>query len=238
MLFKADLVHEVTGPAGECIATLENDQFAEILTRFRKKNEEAAPLTLNDYDRLTLQTYQRLIGSLERYQHFIELGFSDHQKRPASQLLAMSLEAAAPQSKGITLKIENQALLEALDARLSYWPHKLYGIFSNVLMNAVKYTPAGGDVSVKFELAQQDGKDVLLFSVSDTGIGILPEDQANVIEGKRGQNALAQNIPGTGYGLQRVKKVVKGLRITSPLQPENIERPGTRIVCSLYLTPA
>jgi len=83
---------------------------------------------------------------------------------------------------------------------------KIKQILLNLLSNAVKFTPAGGRVSVKATPA--DGS--VEISVSDTGIGIAPEDQEVIFEEFR-QVApdYAQKREGTGLGLTLTKKFVE-----------------------------
>jgi PAS domain S-box-containing protein len=76
-------------------------------------------------------------------------------------------------------------------------------ILINLLSNAVKFTPPGGRITVRARLAQ-DG-DVLL-SVSDTGIGIAPENLAKALAPfSQVDNALTRRHAGTGLGLPLVR---------------------------------
>jgi signal transduction histidine kinase len=81
----------------------------------------------------------------------------------------------------------------------------LDSILRNLVGNAIKYTPAGGQVSVECE---SEGKDVIL-RVADTGIGISKEDLAHIGEEFfRAKNAHLQGFPGTGLGMSIVKQYV------------------------------
>jgi signal transduction histidine kinase len=83
---------------------------------------------------------------------------------------------------------------------------KVKQILLNLLSNAVKFTPAGGRVGLTATAAEG----VITIAVSDTGIGIAPEDQAAIFEEFRqvGRNdARAQE--GTGLGLTLAKKFVE-----------------------------
>jgi len=83
---------------------------------------------------------------------------------------------------------------------------KIRQILLNLLSNAVKFTPEGGRVGVTATAA--DG--VLTISVSDTGIGIAPEDQAAIFEEFRQVGVSgAQRSEGTGLGLTLAKKFVE-----------------------------
>ncbi|HVZ43143.1 MAG TPA: 7TM diverse intracellular signaling domain-containing protein [Ramlibacter sp.] len=78
-------------------------------------------------------------------------------------------------------------------------------IFGNLLANAIKYSPQGGEV--RFSV-RRDGEGVTVFEVSDQGIGIPAEEIAHLFESfHRASNVGA--IPGTGLGLAIVKNAVQ-----------------------------
>jgi len=86
-------------------------------------------------------------------------------------------------------------------------PQKLKQILINLLSNAVKFTPAGGKVAVRSWFDAQDG---YVIEVSDTGIGIAPEDIPKALTPfRRGENALAGEYEGTGLGLSLTKSFVE-----------------------------
>jgi two-component system phosphate regulon sensor histidine kinase PhoR len=79
-------------------------------------------------------------------------------------------------------------------------------ILVNLVGNAVKYTPAGGQVTVGL---CQTGDEAFV-TVTDTGIGIPPEAQAHLFEEfYRAPNAREAKIIGTGLGLAIVKRLVE-----------------------------
>jgi two-component system phosphate regulon sensor histidine kinase PhoR len=81
-------------------------------------------------------------------------------------------------------------------------------VAGNLIDNAVKYTPAGGRVSVLLQPREQR----VLFEVVDTGIGLSPEDQERVFERfYRVDRARSRDLGGTGLGLSIVKNTVKNL---------------------------
>lgn len=91
---------------------------------------------------------------------------------------------------------------------------KLQQIISNLLSNALKFTPEGGRVRVRGQLLD-DGKSFELV-IEDTGIGIPLEDQAAVFEKFRqgrsvpGQkDAMTREYGGTGLGLSIVKELTR-----------------------------
>ena len=80
-------------------------------------------------------------------------------------------------------------------------------ILLNLLSNAVKFTPEEGCVTA-FAHAGNDGG--MVFGVSDTGVGIAPEDQQRVFDSfGQGKHDVAIADKGTGLGLAIVKGLVE-----------------------------
>jgi signal transduction histidine kinase len=83
---------------------------------------------------------------------------------------------------------------------------RLAQLLDNLISNAVKFTPAGGRVSV--HLSARDG--LVRFEVSDTGIGISEQEREQLFERFfRSQSALERQIQGTGLGLYISKAIVE-----------------------------
>jgi len=83
---------------------------------------------------------------------------------------------------------------------------KIKQILLNLLSNAVKFTPEGGRVDV--DAVSADG--AVEVSVSDTGIGIAPQDQETIFEEFRQVGTdYAQKREGTGLGLTLTRKFVE-----------------------------
>jgi GAF domain-containing protein len=103
---------------------------------------------------------------------------------------------------GITLDV-------AVDERLGDFvgdERKIKQVLLNLLSNAVKFTPEGGRIGINAR--QTDGS--IKISVSDTGIGISPEDQAKIFEEFRQVGTdYAHKTEGTGLGLTLAKKFVE-----------------------------
>lgn len=79
---------------------------------------------------------------------------------------------------------------------------KLELILSNLISNAFKYTPAGGSVVLKFDVHDAD----MRFSVSDTGIGISPDELANIFQ-QGYRTSTAVDVKGNGLGLYFVRQL-------------------------------
>jgi len=92
---------------------------------------------------------------------------------------------------------------------------KIKQVLLNLLSNAIKFTPAGGRIMVH----AAPGNGAMEVSVSDTGIGIAPEDQAAVFEEFRQVGSSGAKHEGTGLGLALSRKFVElhggTIRVTS-----------------------
>ena len=82
---------------------------------------------------------------------------------------------------------------------------KLQQLVGNLLDNAVKFTPAGGTVSVTLSKEPETG--LARLAVSDTGIGISEADQPNLFK-RFWRSDASRSLPGNGLGLAVVKAIV------------------------------
>jgi signal transduction histidine kinase len=119
-------------------------------------------------------------------------------------------------------------------------------VFTNLIDNAVKYTPSNGYVYITAKIMSE--KNLLIIGVSDTGYGIPSEDLPHLFT-KYYRGAKAQtDIPGTGLGLAIARSLLQqmagDLQIFSPVLEEwlspaivqlHITNPGTTVLVSLPL---
>jgi len=100
----------------------------------------------------------------------------------------------------------------------------------NLIRNAVNYTDPGGKVKVSAETAGQKGAGYVRFSVSDTGMGVLPEERANIFD-KYYRSERAAGVRGTGLGLAIVKAVAEA----HDGYVELVSEPGKGSVFSMFI---
>lgn len=120
-----------------------------------------------------------------------------------AELVRTSVTAALPRAaeSGIQLRADAPDRLEAhIDAA------RISQVLDNLVSNAIKYSPDGGDVVVS--LRAEDGH--MVCSVSDTGMGMSQQDQEEVFA-KFFRSAAVRNstIPGVGLGLSISKAIVE-----------------------------
>ena len=110
---------------------------------------------------------------------------------------------------------KNQTLLvdigADMPAAIESDEQRLAQVIANLLSNAVKFTPESGAITVKAEkLDEEDGICTLRIAVSDTGIGISPENQARLFTSfEQADGGIARKFGGTGLGLVISKNIVE-----------------------------
>ncbi|MEL6407434.1 MAG: HAMP domain-containing sensor histidine kinase [Chloroflexota bacterium] len=106
-------------------------------------------------------------------------------------------------------EIEQVTLTTDIDLTVSNiraHPENILRIVTNLIDNAIRYTPAGGTVSIRVS----EEAESLCLEVQDTGIGIAPENLAQIFEPfYRVDESRSTQTGGTGVGLSLVKRTVE-----------------------------
>jgi PAS domain S-box-containing protein len=115
------------------------------------------------------------------------------------QAMALVRERAKRSGVQLTMEIDPRCAEFTADER------KVKQVLLNLLSNAVKFTPRGGQVSMKASLIDN----AMNISVTDTGVGIAPEDQQRVFEEfYQASGDYSRKREGTGLGLALAKRYV------------------------------
>jgi signal transduction histidine kinase len=120
---------------------------------------------------------------------------------PSAVVSAATLVKERANNHGIRVEL-------SVDERLGTFSgdeRKLKQIMVNLLSNAVKFTPDGGRIGVDAQPIAGGAR----ISVSDTGVGIRPEDQQAIFEEFRQVGDAAHKREGTGLGLTLTKRLVE-----------------------------
>ena len=198
--FVAKVSHELRSPLSTILLQLtlflDNDPGgeAEDTRMLRRAKERTASLIAFVKDLLDISRMESgsLGQAMQRIEpaEFLEQAVEAHRLQAEEKKQSLSLEAA-----------------EGLPAVMAD-PVGLESVFTNLINNAIKYTPEGGAVTVR--AAAEGGW--LKVEVVDTGFGIAPEKQGKVFDKfYRVKDANTRMITGTGLGLPIVKSVVDGL---------------------------
>jgi two-component system, chemotaxis family, sensor kinase Cph1 len=135
------------------------------------------------------------LGSIEAHRFALRLTSVESRALLEDALLAASPLAEA---KPITLAVE---LIDL--PRLEADPERIFRVLSNLLGNAIKFTPEGGVVTIR---AERRGDD-LSIAVADTGPGIAEDQLPHVFD--RYWRAPSTNHPGVGLGLYIARGIVE-----------------------------
>lgn len=165
-----------------------NKQQADFINRADTRTQQVTRFV----KALLRLTQMRLSDKLEMDKFSLKNTISD---------TVTSVEAKA-KDKSITLDCNIESSIDKISGnRLS-----IEEMLTNLLLNAIKYTPANGAV----EINAKDNGDSILVEVTDTGIGIPQEEQPKVFdEFYRATNARAVEKDGTGLGLSIAKQIVE-----------------------------
>ncbi|HZF14503.1 MAG TPA: phosphate regulon sensor histidine kinase PhoR [Steroidobacteraceae bacterium] len=134
-------------------------------------------------------------------------------------LLRKDAMAAGPRSREINLSLESQAQVRGTEAELE-------SAFSNLIQNAVRYTPEDGRIDIRWWSDERGGH----VSVSDTGIGIAPEHIPRITERfYRVDAGRSRATGGSGLGLSIVKHALQ--RHDAELEVVSEEGQGSTFTC-------
>jgi signal transduction histidine kinase len=196
--FLANMSHELRTPLNAILG------FSEVLAEgmFGEVNEKQS-----EYLRDILESGRHLLSLINDILDLskIEAGRMDLDVAdfdlPSTIDNAMVLVRERAARRGITLGHTVDATLNSVRAD----ERKLKQVLLNLLSNALKFTPEGGRVDVR---AESRG-DVAEISVTDTGVGIAPEDQETIFEEFRQVGASEKKVEGTGLGLALSRRFIE-----------------------------
>jgi PAS domain S-box-containing protein len=184
--------------------------FTEILLNYeedQKTQKEFLGIINEESDRLT-----RLINDFLDISK-IQAGRMQWKTQAVSlsEVISQAVNSARPlvEKENLELKTEVEKDLPTVMADQD----RLVQVVTNLLGNAVKFTPRGGQITLKAwqnRLPGNSDKKMLYFSITDSGIGIAPENQSKIFEnfGQVG-DVLKDRPKGTGLGLPISKKIIE-----------------------------
>jgi PAS domain S-box-containing protein len=201
--FLANMSHELRTPMNAILGMTEGLQeqiFGQI----------------NPGQRKALQTIERS-GS-----HLLELinDILDLAKIEANKLVldCITTDIAALCTASIAF-IQQQAAQKRIQLETKLPPHlpdlyidtrRIRQVLINLLNNAVKFTPEEGRITLEVTIQRNQTKPMLRIAVTDTGIGIAPENISKLFQPfMQIDSALNRKYTGTGLGLVLVKRIVE-----------------------------
>jgi len=197
--FVSMVAHEIKSPMNSVLALVKviQDRLAgdltekqqEILGRVSEKIKGLADLTT---ELLDLSRIESGLITMEKERLQIEPLLQDQ----------ISFHQPKAQTRNIRLGLDPMPELPSILAN----KRSLEEVISNLISNAIRYTPEGGSVTVSAGAE----RDCVRMSVRDTGLGIAEEDRDRIFERfYRVKNDQTRFILGTGLGLAIVKSIVE-----------------------------
>jgi signal transduction histidine kinase len=214
--FLANMSHELRTPLNHIIG------FTELVVdkNFGDLNEVQEEY-LND----VLESSRHLLSLINDILDLskVEAGKSEFQPSNVDirELLENSLIMVKEKAIKHGIQIQLSSNFDGTSRSIWADERKLKQILYNLLSNAVKFTPAGGSITLaaklipefgikNSELKREKKQSAIEISVSDTGIGIKPEDQARIFNTfEQADGSVKKKYQGTGLGLSLVKKLVE-----------------------------
>ncbi|GFE68985.1 two-component system sensor histidine kinase RppB [Chroococcus sp. FPU101] len=196
--FTADAAHELRTPLAATLATVESArkeqleplEMQNILTTIERQNRRLATL-VNDL---------LLLSRLDRQsmtQRFESCCLNDIVSDLIEELSALAI------ASNLTL---TEHILVAQPLYVKGNLEQLYRLVSNLIVNAIQYTPAKGQVKVTLNRVDNYG----LIEIHDTGIGIPPSEQKRIFDRfYRVDSARSRQTGGSGLGLAIANAIVQ-----------------------------
>jgi signal transduction histidine kinase len=196
--FLANMSHELRTPLNAIIG------FSEVLAErmFGDINEKQA-----DYLNDILESGRHLLSLINDILDLSKIEAGRMELEPTEFSLpsaidnSLTLVRERAHRHGITLGRDVGERLGVVCAD----ERKVKQVLLNLLSNALKFTPEGGRIDVR--AAVRDG--VAEVSVTDTGIGIAPEDQSKLFDEFRQVGTASKKVEGTGLGLAISRKFIE-----------------------------
>jgi len=175
--------------------------YIELLDRVGPVNDQQKDFIRRV--RISVQSVTALINDLLELGR-IEAGISGQiDTVPVDAVLNFAIENISYQTA--EKKLNLQTNLPPVVPLIYGNPVRIRQMLDNLLGNALKYTPVGGEINISITLEA----DQLLLQIADTGPGIPPADQPHIFEKfYRGSN-VSTNVIGSGLGLAIVKSIVE-----------------------------
>lgn len=203
--FLANMSHELRTPLNAIIGfseILQDQVFGELTEKQRRYvgNIVSSGRHLLDLVNDVLDLSKVEAGKME-------LHWEDFSARQTVSEVITQLSTLATR-KDLSMGANYEPEFDIISADRGRFRQVLY----NLISNAIKFTPPGGRVQIncRIELRLDQGAQMALFEIKDTGIGISPDNLESIFESFRQvDNSYSRQYQGTGLGLALTRKLVE-----------------------------
>lgn len=198
--FFINISHEIKTPITMIMGPLQ-----KLLTMHEENPKTAKYLTLMN------RSGQRLLNLVDQLLDFRKLDADNiHLKAAEGNLIRFTREIVIVFSNLAKAKdIDIQFVSNTEELSVWYDRDKLEKILYNLISNAIKYTPAFGNVKVEVSKKLSDEGDLAVISVIDNGSGISADRLENIFQPFQHYDSLQNNVSGTGVGLAFAKELIE-----------------------------
>lgn len=199
------LAHDIRGPISgiiglaelvlgqrEEVNSQENEEFVALIQQSGKTVLELANDILSeDFALTSLNTLEdNLVNPLQL----------------AEKIKNLFLPSAINKGIKLEIKVEQNSIYEAFS------PKNILQITGNLISNAIKFTPFGGNVRVTLKLTEEGYKKVLFCSIKDDGQGMSPEKVEELLKGTGKSSSGTGGEVGYGFGLKVARRLVHEMK--------------------------
>ncbi|AUT01740.1 hypothetical protein CLI64_15850 [Nostoc sp. CENA543] len=202
--FLATMSHELRTPLNAILGMTEGLQD-EIFGEVNEKQLRALN-TIEHSGNHLLELINEILDLSKIASGQIQLNCANTAVIPLCQ---QSLEFIRPQAAKKSIQIESKLPIDL--PQLYIDERRICQVLINLLNNAVKFTPKGGSITLEVIFpSANERQNYLQIAITDTGIGIAPENFQKVFEPFiQIDSSLNRNYEGTGLGLALVKRIVE-----------------------------
>jgi signal transduction histidine kinase len=200
-MFISMVAHELKSPLAAAVSQL------SLITNGYTKNDRAKEMELIQRSLTRIDTLRGMVSELLNLTA-IETGKFTIKRSTLDirETVTAALDACREKAGEKRMTVEMTAAPELDNVRILADRDSMFMVFSNLIDNAIKYTPAGGHIALSVE---SNGVYVRV-AIRDDGIGMTEEQRDNAFEEfYRAKNDYTVQVPGTGLGLSLVKRLVE-----------------------------
>jgi len=225
-MFLANMSHEIRTPLNGILG------FTDILT---KKNLDKDSKRYVDIIHKSGQTLLTVVNDILDFSKIEsgELALYETESNLFKEMeAAVSTFASLSKNKHINYYIYIDTTIPAL---LKCDIQRLKQVLNNLVSNAIKFTPAHGQVNVSITLESlSQNKAKINFSVKDSGIGVAKDKISTIFQAfSQADNSISREFGGTGLGLSISSQYVK--MMSSELKINSVEGEGSEFYFSIEL---